>query len=232
MAPSQARNLVIFALLTALAAVQMWRETRPHPESAWPSERSLALLAERAPSEADLLSLARETDPRDPPRQVDLPREIPGLRKLDHDLIPRAAYVVDGRVLAARRYRRDRAADLSPVDLAIGWGRMTEDRVLDELHISQRGRFYFYRWQGSPPIPMNEIRDSSANKHLLPVSRDIDRALKRVREGDRVRLRGWLVNVDGPRVSRWNTSMVRTDSGGGACEIMLVTDVERLPPSW
>jgi hypothetical protein len=46
-----------------------------------------------------------------------------------------ASFDIRARVLARERYRFDRAADLSPIDLALGWGRMSESAVLDQLKI-------------------------------------------------------------------------------------------------
>ena len=64
--------------------------------------------------------------------------------------------------------RFDREADYAPTDLALGWGRMTEDAVVARLDIRQSGRWYRYRWQGDPPIPLAEIVRSSANMHMVP----------------------------------------------------------------
>ena len=48
--------------------------------------------------------------------------------------------------------------------------------------------------------------------------------------GAQVRLRGYLVEVTGDRISTWSSSTRRDDSTiVGGCEIILVTDVEILP---
>lgn len=65
---------------------------------------------------------------------------------------PVASYEVRARVLSIERYRIGREADLSPVDFALGWGPMSDTAVLDQLKISQGNRWYYYRWEGTPPV--------------------------------------------------------------------------------
>ena len=69
------------------------------------------------------------------------------------------------------------------------------------------------------------IISHSANTHVIPQTPAIARILSSLRPGEVVVLSGELVDAvrdDG----RWiKTSLVRTDTGAGACEVMLVTDV-------
>jgi hypothetical protein len=139
---------------------------------------------------------------------------------------PVADYSVRARVLSIERYRLGREAELSPVDFALGWGPMSDDAVLEQLSVSQTNRWYMYRWQGAPPLEPSIIVASSANTHLVPASRDVEQRLLDVRKGAVVRLTGYLINVQHPDGWRWNSSLSRTDSGGGSCELMWVTDVE------
>jgi hypothetical protein len=68
----------------------------------------------------------------------------------------------------------------------------------------------------------------SANTHVIPADAVVRRELARLRVGQVVHLTGML--VDGVRDDgAWvHTSLTRTDTGPGACEIMLVEDVEVL----
>jgi len=137
-------------------------------------------------------------------------------------LAPLAGFSVDARVLGREDYRLGREADYSPVDLALGWGRMADDAVLARLSISQGGRWYRYRWQGEPPIPVAEIVRSSANMHMIPANAEVARTLRGVRRDDTVRIDGWLVQVDAPDGWRWRSSVTRDDTGAGACELVYV----------
>lgn len=142
-----------------------------------------------------------------------------------YQVTPLAEFSLEARVLARENYHAGREADLSPTDLALGWGRMSDSAVLDRLQISQGNRFYFYRWSDSPPIPPGEIVEHSANMHMIPASDDVRRRLDRVRAGQVVTLRGYLVRVLAPDGWRWNSSMSRSDSGNGACELVWVKDI-------
>lgn len=143
----------------------------------------------------------------------------------DHRLVSLAAFKLHGRVLAKERYRFDRAAELSPVDLAMGWGPMSDSAVLDRLKIWQSNRWYYWSTP-SFPIPAGEITSHSANMHMIPASPLVKRQLLRVRVGQVIRLRGQLIRAEGRDQWKWTSSLSRQDSGDGACEVVWVEAVE------
>jgi hypothetical protein len=76
------------------------------------------------------------------------------------------------------------------------------------------------------PIPRQTVIEHSANTHVIPADAIIARQLKRLRVGQVVHLTGFLVNGvrdDGAYIT---TSLTRTDSGPGSCEVVLVHQVE------
>lgn len=143
----------------------------------------------------------------------------------DHQLVSLATFDIHARVLAKERYRFDRAAELSPVDLALGWGRMSDSSVLDRIKIWQDGRWYYWSTP-SFPIPAEEITSHSANMHMIPATSLVRRQLLRVRVGQVVHLRGQLIRAEGRDQWKWTSSLSRTDSGDGACEVIWVETVE------
>jgi len=149
----------------------------------------------------------------------------------DHVLTPLAAFEIRARVLSVERYRFDRPAELSPVDLALGWGPMSDSRVLEAFTIEQRDRWYF--WRAAPmPIPEVEVISHSANMHMIPADEGIARRLKAARVGQLVHLKGQLVRADGKDGWHWVSSLTRTDTGDGSCEVIWVQSVtvaDRLP---
>ncbi len=142
-----------------------------------------------------------------------------------YQILPVAEFSLEARVLATETYRMGRTADLAPVDLALGWGPMSDSAVLDHLEISQSNRFYFYRWSSQPPIDLSDIVVHSANMHMIPASSEIKKRLSQVREGQIVALRGYLVRVRAADGWHWNSSMTRSDSGDGACELVWVRNL-------
>lgn len=144
-------------------------------------------------------------------------------------LTPLADFRVEARVLSRADYSLDAESALSPMDLALGWGRMSDSGVLARLRIGQSGRFYSYRWEGDPPIPPREIIRSSANMHLIPADSVVGRQLDRVRAGAIVELRGQLVAAERADGWRWVSSLTREDTGAGACELLLVREVATRP---
>ena len=148
-------------------------------------------------------------------------------------LQPLASFDVEARVLSARRYTwlgtrygLGREDALSPIDLALGWGPMSDQQVIDHLDVSQGARFYAYRWTGpSSPLPTNVMVEHSANMHLIPASPFVWRQLKSLRAGHIVRFTGYLVSARSNDGWKWNTSLTRKDSGPGACELVWVETV-------
>jgi hypothetical protein len=154
--------------------------------------------------------------------------EAPGAEKVQvgrWTLTVRANYLITARILARERYHFDTLSDLVPEDLALGWGPMSDNRVLRSLDIYQANRFYFWRASARSAIDKDSIITHSANTHVIPQNPLIARQLSRLRPGQVVTLAGEL--VDGVRDDGvWiKTSLTRNDTGAGACEVLLVSDV-------
>lgn len=139
-------------------------------------------------------------------------------------LAPRARFAMTGRVLSREDYQLDDLAPIAPTDLAMGWGRMSDNAVLDRIRISQSNRFYFW-YTDAYPIPRHEIEDSSANMHMIPANDTAARELRDVRPGEVVHFEGFLVDVNRDDGWHWNTSLTREDTGAGGCEIVLVENL-------
>lgn len=141
-------------------------------------------------------------------------------------LTRRARFEVRARVLSREDYRWGAEADLSPIDLALGWGVMSDQSVLDRIEITQGSRWYFTRYDLPAPIPDREIIRHSGNMHMVPAGRSVLSELRKVRKGDIVHARGYLIDVDHDSGFRWRTSLRRDDSGGGSCEIFYLEQFE------
>jgi hypothetical protein len=159
------------------------------------------------------------------PTQVNV-RGLASVALDDYELTPRAEFEIRARVLSRKDYSWGTEADLSPVDLALGWGVMSDQAVLDRIEISQGSRWYYTRYELPAPISDMEIIQNSGNMHMIPAQNRIRKKLKDVRVGDIVRLRGRLVDIDHPSGWHWRTSLSRDDTGGGSCEIVYLEEIE------
>ena len=146
-------------------------------------------------------------------------------------LIPRAQYEITARILSREDYHFDAISDLIPEDLALGWGPMSDNRILEQFDISQGARFYTWESHGPLPLPRQQIVEHSANTHVIPADGLMRRELARLRVGQVVHLSGVLVDGKREDGASIRTSLTRSDEGAGACEIMLVEAVEVVAPA-
>jgi hypothetical protein len=146
-------------------------------------------------------------------------------------LTVRAHYRITARILSLERYRWDSLSALVPEDLALGWGDMSDNRALKSVDISQSNRFYYWRLQAGAPLSREIVIGHSANTHIIPADVLVAQQLRRLRPGQTATLTGDLVDGVRDDGASIHTSLTRTDTGAGACEIMLVReiDVERYP---
>lgn len=162
------------------------------------------------------------------PVQSDFDAPQPAIPLKDATLHPLAKFSLTARVLSRDDYRFDAESDLSPTDLAFGWGRMSDSAVLRGIDISQSGRFYYWQTK-SFPIPRREIETHSANMHMIPADAAVAYRLKRVHIGNVVSLEGMLVEADKANGWRWRSSLTRDDTGDGACELVYVQSLSIQP---
>lgn len=162
------------------------------------------------------------------PRQLD-PGDMQPFLLEGFRLNPRAYFDLRARVLSREDYRWDEGAVLSPMDLALGWGAMSDQSVLDRIDVSQGSRWYFTRYEAPAPLPDHQIIHQSGNMHMVPANALVRERLREIRRGHIVRLRGYLVDAEDESGFRWNTSLSRHDTGNGACELFYVEriDIER-----
>jgi hypothetical protein len=136
-------------------------------------------------------------------------------------LRPRAEFRATVRILRREDYSLGELATLVPTDFAVGWGPMSDGAVLADVEITQSNRFYYWHTQHWP-VDRATIESHSANWHVIPGNPAVAAMLGRLRRGSIVTLEGQLVDVEGAE-GRLATSLSRTDTGAGACEVLLAT---------
>jgi hypothetical protein len=142
-------------------------------------------------------------------------------------LTPRAQYYIHARVLHVEYYDNP----LIPVDFAVGWGNMSDTKIIKQLSIWQEGRFFYYQLNGDATVSLDDVMKHAANMHIIPANDSVRKVIKKVRRNNIIELEGYLVDVSadeailqGTKYQNINmhTSLTRDDTGAGACEIMLV----------
>jgi len=135
-----------------------------------------------------------------------------------------AEYQIKARVLSRNNFSVGKESEISPFDLALGWGPMSDQSVIDKIDISQSNRWY--RWKADVlPISAREISLNCANVHIIPKDDNVEERFDKVYKGSLVELRGYLVEVTTSEGWRWKSSLKRDDTAGGSCELIWVEDL-------
>lgn len=160
---------------------------------------------------------------QDEPRQVNFTTPQGVIQKDGWSLQPLATFSVKARVLGIMRYEDGPTGALASYDLVLGWGPMSDTGVLERLNIRQSHRFYRWTYWGKPPVPEKDIISHSTNAHIIPSDDGVLQKLRSLREGSLIELAGVLVEATHPQAEKpWRSSLSRTDTGEGSCEIIYV----------
>lgn len=149
-------------------------------------------------------------------------------RKLTYLVFPMANYYVRGLVVSHNNvggitdaYHSSDAVDLK--DLCLVWGKNAQSGVYQKMQFWSEPWTCNYRTKDSG-IAFNATELS--NNHLLAGTEKIADDIRATRIGDQVEISGYLVNYASERHPDQlrKTSLTRTDTGDGACEVVFVTD--------
>jgi hypothetical protein len=166
---------------------------------------------------------------QDEPVQTDL-QKVEIWQKDDYTITPLAKFTIRARVLSKENYWLGREADLSPTDLALGWGEMSDQNVLDKMEISQSDRWFEWRAKVLP-IPVNVITSHASNMHIIPGNDNVKSILDEIEKGSLISMTGYLIRIDAKDGWHWVSSLSRTDTQGGACEVVWADSIAILNTS-
>ncbi len=133
-------------------------------------------------------------------------------------------YSGEFRILGRKDYQADPEAKFSPVDFAVSEGVLASKYYYPLIGVKLDNRFLTWNMRYLP-IPADKAKTLVSNIHIIPANPNIAALLKSVKEGDLVRMKGELVEVDDNGWT-WRSSLVRDDVGEGACELMRVESIE------
>ncbi len=146
-------------------------------------------------------------------------------------------YEIEALVVSTHNAHDGTGSKLAPRDIALCWGDVAALNETIDFHWHQSGRFYSWHVDSYNEINsvggIQGVTEHSSNNHLVPADAKVRRQISRIRTGDHIRLRGYLINIDGTASNGstfyWYSSTTRSDSGDHSCELIYVTEVEWLP---
>jgi hypothetical protein len=117
---------------------------------------------------------------------------------------------------------------LNTKDVCVIWGRNVETGVYRRMTFRNRDFTCYYRYPDRETAALFS-ESCLSNNHLLPADPLVGDAVLKARPGDQIHFKGWLVSygVTGAPYAR-RSSLVRTDRGNGACEVVYVDEFEIL----
>ncbi len=172
-----------------------------------------------------------EIDTSQDPVQVPYKADEPMTREVKNGyftITPVAEYKISGVVVGKGTYSSDWDGEISPVDLAVAWGKLAEPGSHRYITYTQGNRWYFYQYKPGNSFDNSYVISHSSNNHIIPANENIRRAVRTVERKDKIVLEGLLVNLKGiykEQPVTWNTSLSRTDAGNGSCELFYVSKV-------
>lgn len=145
----------------------------------------------------------------------------------DFKITPLATYSLSGRVLGVEEYS-DIQSDISPVDVAVGWGLMSDEMNLNRMKVSQNNRWYYWKAK-TDFIKNDDIIKNSSNNHIVSDDEFIINQIKKLREGELIKLDGFLISaIRNKDKFQWVSSLSRTDVDNGSCELFYVKSIKYL----
>ena len=134
------------------------------------------------------------------------------------------------RVVSAKKYSWDNLSPIITHDFGVTWGKISKTNIFNLFTWNQKDRFLIYsiREDYLKKIGGNKyVSNHIANIHLIPKNWSIESQLNKVKPYDIIEITGYLVDVQyGNHIVY--TSITRTDTGPGACEVIFIENFKIL----
>ena len=157
------------------------------------------------------------------------------IRGYTYTLTPRASYDISGLVVSQHRgdalFNLGHKVDPGNIkDICVVWGEAVTNGSYRKVKFTSGEFTCSYSWSGAVTPLLDP--EKTSNNHLIPANAAIASRIDAIHVGDQVRLTGLLVDYEVTKDRRdiftRRTSLTRTDTGNGACEILYVTDLSVL----
>lgn len=152
------------------------------------------------------------------------------LKGYDLKIYSKASFSISGLVVSGKKYYQGIDGALVPMDIGVCWGDLTNEQNKKNLHYEQYLRFLIFRPRGPLTVSQDYVMCHAGNIHIIPADNRIRKVVRSVKKGDLIRMNGYLVSVSGQKGQfsyHRTSSMTRTDTGDGACEVLYVTEIQK-----
>lgn len=129
------------------------------------------------------------------------------------------------RILSKEDYKYEIDGKVVPMDIVFGWGKMSQDKYIKQIDLSQGVRWFHYKLNG---VPHNQIKCNFDNFHIIPQTGKIKREIDSFREGEAVMVKGYLVDLSCSNGVKRNSSLSWCDRSATSCEQILITSIKEL----
>lgn len=152
---------------------------------------------------------------------------------IDYRIEPRYRYDLHGLVVSYAHHNANFSLHrlwhdhINVADVCVVWSGNANGADLNRIRF-WNGKFTCNFETADAGVWKRFREDRISNNHLLTDNDYIRRQIKRVRIGDQIRIRGWLVNYSNDKGFSRGTSTTRKDRGNGACETIYVKEFEIL----
>jgi hypothetical protein len=153
--------------------------------------------------------------------------EADGFEHKGYNLMPLAEFDLKAKVISKKKYN-DSWSDICPFDFTLGWGKLSDESLLNKIWFSQSSRRTYFQTENLPQgLAINEMISLSSNMHLCPADKVVARRMRDVPIGALIQLQGKLIRLSKVDGTWYNeSSLTREDTGDGACEIIWVENFE------
>ncbi len=140
------------------------------------------------------------------------------------DIIPKADFKLEARVLSIKNYYFDTFTELTPTDVVFGWGPMSNETHLNSIMVRQSERSFYFE-MANPPLKQEKMWQHAANMHLIGPTQEIRDKINSLRQGQIVKIEGFLVNAKSPDGWTLKSSLSRDDIGDSSSELVWINSL-------
>lgn len=154
-------------------------------------------------------------------------------------IFPVASYDIMARVAISRNYPNYfnvvELEDVLTNDMALVWGKFGDKNIMKKVTFSHQWTYSGFSFKDpelSEEPGLDYLSKHFSSNHTVASNKNIDHALRRVKKYDRIRMKGYLINLEIPGLPLIKSSLVRTDNwvpgegNRGGSEFIYVTELQ------